>query len=468
MSAQPATRPATQPPDATPAAGEVAVFPGEWAGFLRFRKEGFRMLRDDAGRRDLVLALLATGAALLPALYMLRSGADVLATIALWFVVGGAGLGVLAGWLPARPLRVVAAPLAFLVVGLLIACVYSIDRTYSFRAFRKQHLLFLLTFCAVSVWAVSWARQRILLGGLAIGGATAAAVSIVLYYVRAKGYVYTSTTDAGEVYYRAQGLYQSYTRGGGLYILTLPATAWFFLRAFERGRVRPAVFWALAGLVSCWFLLLTNSRGAWLATTAAIAATFLFRGGRRAIRYLLWLVGIALLPLIFLRAERERAITLIVDASDPNRLLSRRVELWEQAASHIRENFWNGIGHGGNIYRTKEAMKRYPLSSDRVQGDPHNTYLQLLSEGGVIGFAGYTSVMAALGLLAVQTLWRQRRHPAANGVAVAAASGAGLLLFAITFYFLEDHLGQLCWTLAGLIPAGAWAARQSSGEERGA
>ena len=135
-------------------------------------------------------------------------------------------------------------------------------------------------------------------------------------------------------------------------------------------------------------LLALSSRAAMVGGLAALVVFYLTRLDRRmgqGIGLLLLPLGI---PLALLAAH------LLPDYIDPQALVASgeaRLEIWQATLTHILETWRLGIGLDGS--RTIDPI---------IQDHPHNAYLQVMLEGGIVG--------AALVTLLAATLWQRLRR----------------------------------------------------------
>ncbi len=159
--------------------------------------------------------------------------------------------------------------------------------------------------------------------------------------------------------------------------ITIPIAAAMFIGRGEGLRRLPA-FFCIGAMGVC--LILTWSRGAWLALIAA-ALVFLFMWHRRSV----WLVlaGIASLPLLpaVLPASITQRILSIGNMADSS--TSYRVYIWRAAVHMIRDHLLAGIGIGeGAWFRVYPA---YAYQGVEVAPHSHNLFLQIWMETGLCG-----------------------------------------------------------------------------------
>jgi putative inorganic carbon (hco3(-)) transporter len=219
------------------------------------------------------------------------------------------------------------------------------------------------------------------------------------------------------------------------------------------------VSWAFIGLATAAIcglgLVLSWSRGAWLAAAcaaAALAGTWLVGVlrppvSRRAVLVIACvalvvvgavLVGGARLPNAIGARLASIAQTFAVwgvgdaEVDDASFATIERVAHWEAAARMWSDAPW--LGQGPGHFEVVYGQYRLPSWPEPL-GHAHNAYLQLLAEAGLIGLAGYLAFfLAALAVAA-----RAALHPVS---AWHGALGLGLVgvLAALAFHNLVDYL----------------------------
>ncbi|WP_330296829.1 O-antigen ligase family protein [Streptomyces sp. NBC_00503] len=221
-------------------------------------------------------------------------------------------------------------------------------------------------------------------------------------------------------------------------------------------------------------LVLSFSRGAWIATFAAAVLVMGLAGIRRALKVLLALaaVGVVLVGGLGVGsemvAERLTSITQVSDA--PDQSVTDRYTMWAAAESMWRERPAVGVGlkgfpanrdahsglalsSGSDTAGAGQAFIRQPLLS------PHNMYLLVLSEQGLIGLvalAGGWAVLLVAGL----------RRCVAGGPALRDCGlvATGLLVWQLTDFLYADIGGPSTVLTGVIIGLAAWWALPSGGE----
>ncbi|GAA3303875.1 hypothetical protein GCM10020295_53610 [Streptomyces cinereospinus] len=241
-------------------------------------------------------------------------------------------------------------------------------------------------------------------------------------------------------------------------------------RAPVRQRV-VAVGCALALLVP---LALSFSRGAWIATAVTCAVQSALAGARHALRAgaVTVAAGVVLVGGLgvgtALLQERIASITQVTDA--PDQSVTDRYTLWAAATGMWRDRPLTGVGlkafpeyrdahaslalsAAGDTEGAGAAFRRQPLLS------PHNMYLLVLSEQGLIGLLTLAGSWLALLVCAVRGLARARArartHGGPGGLDCALVS-CGLLVWQLTDFLYADIGGPSTVLTAVCLGLAAW------------
>jgi len=200
-------------------------------------------------------------------------------------------------------------------------------------------------------------------------------------------------------------------------------------------RMRLWLFVALVMMFAA--LLLTMTRGAWIALFAGLATvTVLSRS--RALALATALAFGALL--LFSQAYKsDQGRTLAVDTfatSEADRNVSTRLVLWDMSWDMFREHPLFGVGMGDYSI---EAERRLAERKVRTTVDSHNVYLQILATRGVVGFLPFAAYFVVL----IVSLWRRMRAAAPGSFPRYYATGAlgataAILVGALTENNIDD------------------------------
>ena len=215
---------------------------------------------------------------------------------------------------------------------------------------------------------------------------------------------------------------------------------------FSRSRVRLRVVAAVAAALGSIALILTLSRGGWLATGLCLLMfLFLETRTRKNLSTLLVIVALITSSVVFLGDE----ITNRFSADDRGSAYSR-VPLMRLAGRIIADHPILGVGSNN----FGEVMNGY-LTSDFRSGflyTVHNQYLLIWAETGILGLASFLWFLIAAIWTGLKC-WRQR-DPELSPLAL----GMSLSLIAFMFHMSVDlfrgrPLTEMVWATAALISA---------------
>ncbi|MFI6276545.1 O-antigen ligase family protein [Streptomyces sp. NPDC050988] len=248
------------------------------------------------------------------------------------------------------------------------------------------------------------------------------------------------------------------------------------------GRQRTAA--AVCALALLLPLALSFSRGAWVATAVTCGVQLALAGMRRAVKVFavataasVILVGGLGVGTAMLQ-ERISSITQVADA--PDQSVTDRYTMWAAAVGMWRDQPLTGVGlkgfpdhrdgnaslalsSGSDTEGAGAGFKRQPLLS------PHNMYLLVLSEQGLLGLLALAGSWLALLVCGLRRLLRARRpvherRPAPHGLDCALVA-CGLLTWQLVDFAYADIGGPSTALTAVLFGLGAWWALAS--EEAG-
>jgi O-antigen ligase len=215
-------------------------------------------------------------------------------------------------------------------------------------------------------------------------------------------------------------------------------------------------------------LTLSFSRGSWIATVAACTAQLLLAGVRRAAKVLTAVVAAGVVLVggfgvgTSVLQERLDSITQVSDA--PDQAVIDRYSLWASAVGMWEEHPVTGVGlRGFPEYRDSHA----PLSLDSAADtdgagqdffrqpllSPHNMYLEVLSEQGMLGLVTVAGSWLALLVCGLRRLLQTRRSRHGQDCAFIAC---GLLLWQLVDFTYADIGGGSTTLVALEFGLAAW------------
>ncbi|MEV0586803.1 O-antigen ligase family protein [Nonomuraea sp. NPDC050310] len=213
-----------------------------------------------------------------------------------------------------------------------------------------------------------------------------------------------------------------------------------------RGRGR--ILAVLASVLLVAALVLSLSRGAWLACFVAGAVMVVLSGWRKVLA----LVSAGALVVLLMFATgwgsttlKQRAASIADVSSQPDQSVNDRYGLWETAVTMWADRPALGVGPRGFAeFRDTYAPLHVSASSDTadpVNGfhrqelrSPHNMYLLVLSEQGLLGLSAFVLFWAALIIWSVRRGIRTRSGPSR----AAALCAAGFLVWQLTDFVYAD------------------------------
>lgn len=193
-------------------------------------------------------------------------------------------------------------------------------------------------------------------------------------------------------------------------------------------------------------LLLTKSRGATVATMAALLVLVLMTPRRRPQRFaFLAVVAVAGLALIYFTADSGAAqLTTFVNRGQTTEQLlslSQRTKLFEIGMQYFSENpiFGKGYMIPGTLLRTHFFWA----------GHAHNVALEIAMGMGLIGLAAFL----ALVLTIARGLWLGRRSAIGRATGLQAEGGALLVMILVQGVISDGFGGPVGWEVATLVLA---------------
>ncbi len=351
--------------------------------------------------------------------------------------------------------------LAFLLLGLTTSTIalLAVDaRLGLVGAVRFMELFFLVPITFLIALRTHW-DAVVLVGSLELLAVVEGTVGIAQRVTR------TGAEIDGETI-RAVGTFGAYNIAA---LATLTALATVIALAWGMaltGRIRWLCF-ALAGYLSV-PMVLSLSRGVWVATAAG-AFVVLTRGrpGRMLAGFAAAALAGALVlpPLIAGQSSLgERVQSLISAGSDPDQSVKDRLALWGAAGAMTSEHPVVGIGPRAFPERRDAYADLTLLGSSDISDasgfrqvelrSPHNFFLLVASEQGMLALTVYVTVLA---MLLARSLIRAARRESGLSMAMT-MSGAGMLAYELVDMMSGDLGGPNSVMVAMVLGMAGWAA----------
>ena len=160
---------------------------------------------------------------------------------------------------------------------------------------------------------------------------------------------------------------------GEFFLLTLPLTV---IRLFYLKNIKSKILYSLFAVIQALCLIFTYSRGCWLGIILAAGILLLFSAKKL---FILMTAGVFAIPFILPQSVIDRFLSIGNTADSST---SYRIYIWEGTLRMLKDTWVYGIGLGTAAFNA--VYQRYALGAISAP-HPHNLYLLILSETGIIG-----------------------------------------------------------------------------------
>ncbi|WP_432060334.1 O-antigen ligase family protein [Streptomyces sp. S1] len=234
------------------------------------------------------------------------------------------------------------------------------------------------------------------------------------------------------------------------------------------GRARTAAL-VCAGLLFL-PLVLSFSRGAWIATVLACALQLVLAGPLRAMRVGLaaGALGVVLVGGLGIGSDlvEQRVASITRVTAAPDQSVTDRYTMWAAAGEMWRAEPLTGVGlKGFPQYRDAHASVALSSGSDTAGAgaafqrqpllSPHNMYLLVLSEQGLLGLLALVGSWSAL-LVGALRGCRAGSGPGSVSGADCALVATGLLVWQLVDFFYADIGGPSTVLMSVVLGLAAW------------
>jgi O-antigen ligase len=227
--------------------------------------------------------------------------------------------------------------------------------------------------------------------------------------------------------------------------MALPIIAVLFLRELS---LRKKLIYVLSGMICFIALILTQARGPWIATFAALLTIACIMRIHINVNKKIIIISVTiLLASAFLTMplylDRAKTITDISWPSNYHRLL-----IWESTLHMIEDYPATGVGLGQFIIVYNEQYIS-PLSLERSHPHAHNSYLMLCAESGIGALLAFMYLLLKIGQLLLSLL----RSGSKRGYAVA-YTGVFVAIIVnslVDNFFWSPYISKIVWLMLGLV-----------------
>jgi O-antigen ligase len=244
----------------------------------------------------------------------------------------------------------------------------------------------------------------------------------------------------------------------GLFLIVgLASSVSLYLRYGSIARLAVVVILILAVIANA-------VRGVWV---GAVIATLVAAGLARSPRRTVVVLAVMLIAFWGFRAAMQARLDSCDPLSEPCRYAldiklkatlsaknredfsqTGRIALIKAGLAAWRESPFLGIGPGRFAERSNEYVPQGThLTLDDGTGpfDPHNMYLAILTDAGLLGFAGFTGM---LGMIVIPAFILARRRTASPALIVLLPAFVGLSIVGLAH---DIHLDRAWWIVLGLL-----------------
>ncbi|HET9984420.1 MAG TPA: O-antigen ligase family protein [Longimicrobiales bacterium] len=310
--------------------------------------------------------------------------------------------GVLLAWALRRgadrtPIRTGALPrraLAALLLAVLVAAAFAADVPLSARETLNFALMLGLLVAATDELARDRAAAARLVDALVAGAGVCGALA-VLEMVR----VLPGDFPRWGTPFNRAALGFGQPNGLGFFLAVALPLALQRLGA-SRGLGRLAS--GAAALATALGLLATFSRASWVAAALGVTALALAGEGRRALR----LLAGAAVAAVIVDVASGGLLRDTVRRTIGDWVVEQRAALFLAAVRMFVEHPFTGVGPGGFADQVEQYGAQVPRLWD-IQATPHNAYIQMAAEGGILGVLTFVAFLA----ISVRTFVRAAREP---------------------------------------------------------
>ena len=337
------------------------------------------------------------------------------------------------------PVGMLASGIVFLTWA-LVSVAMSASRAASLATWSRYLSYFLLVIVVAAATRVWWSR-RIAMWSLTLAGTVTCVMGLMQYLnPDSKQAIGLQGLDAG-VATRVFATFDNPNFFAEFLLLLFVVT--LALALSERGALRWLALILCGGQAV--ILVLTYTRGSWLALAVGIVIMALMIDARWLWAFLALGVGVL--------AAAPGALRRVVSSFSLEGTASFRLRLWRVTGEIIAAHPIAGVGIGGFVPAFKAASLAHPdIATGFLIYGAHNSYYTIGAETGVIGAIAFVAVVftcARMGLYYAPRMRSDRRAFLANAALTAGLVGFGLNALTSNS-FQHPQAAIFFWVIAGL------------------
>ena len=285
----------------------------------------------------------------------------------------------------------------FMVIGFLFLAVFlsaltSGDILRGLKSFLEKYILH--AFIILPLLSIEWDRQKILLAAkLLLLGVVICNFSVIVKAI----------PHLSDQFWRFGGILSPMIQGS-LLAMFLPIYTLLFLHLKNFRQKAFALAALILGIVA---ILLTGTRGAWLAVVILIPLVVIIYSQKKLKSLSVIFISLTIIATITAMtpalSNRVETITDLKMQSNSERLL-----MWQSAVEMFKDNPVFGVGYGRYkiAYQTEYIS---PLAKERTLEHAHSNFFQMLAECGIVGFSAFVFMWIYFSRFALRGWLRDRK-----------------------------------------------------------
>lgn len=167
------------------------------------------------------------------------------------------------------------------------------------------------------------------------------------------------------------------------FILGICLVTGLILLIYKKHTKKEKILLVLSNLISLILLILTQTRGMYLAVLLVIPLVLFIKNKKHF--FMISAAGILIGSILIITIPNNKYVLRVkyITRLDSSNL--GRIEVWKEAYRIFKENPINGVGYNNFSKAQRDGIYKY----NKSYYHPHNTILKFLSETGIVGILGY-------------------------------------------------------------------------------
>ena len=330
--------------------------------------------------------------------------------------------------------------LAYLITQ-VISVVFSPFKAHSLLALKEEWLL--LVFFLITNNVEEEDKAKKLFAILISVSAVVGFYSIWQHYTGMDLYRHRMLEPRGDVFL-SLGFFDHHLTFGGYYMLVFLLAFVFLISSALPTMLRVSTL--VASAVLGFSLVFSYARSAWLGAVAGGLSCGLLKGGKFILFLTLGLVVLCLLVYLVEPTSWERIKEIDLSKDQPG---STRIRLWQTSINMIRDKpIWGiGLGNFSRLFDRYKVEGTYDTTCH-----PHNDYLNVAVNTGLLGLLAYLSIWAVFLYSTVRSLRENTGSRLARSVQMGAVAAIVAFLFAglLQCYYTDAEVNMLVMFILGL------------------